>query len=286
MTEAWTVKKALQWTTGYFESKQIPEPRLGAELLLAHILQCKRLELYLRFDSILTPNERATYREVIYRRVEREPVQHILGYTEFMGYPIKVSREVLVPRPETEQLVDKLVEFCREHRIQDPRIVDIGSGTGCIAIALKHLMPEASITAIEKSGKALELAKQNAAENNVDVQFISGDVFEVFNGEAGSFNLIVTNPPYITQGDYDKLEPEVKNFEPIEALVGGADGLDFYRRLAPLAKKLLSDDGSLFMEVGYDQAEAVAALFAREGFKTNTAKDYNQIDRVVFAHRK
>lgn len=286
MSETWTVKQALQWTTGYFESKQIPEPRLGAELLLAHTLNCKRLELYLRFDSILTPNERSAYRESIYRRVDREPVQHILGYTEFMGYPIQVDKNVLVPRPETEQLVDKVVEHCREQQLQTPNILEIGTGSGCIAIALKLLLSEASITAVEKSNNALELAQKNASINQTELTFISGDVFEVMPSAEPRFDLIVTNPPYISKSDYEKLEPEVKQFEPIEALVGGEDGLDFYRQLAPLSKSLLTKDGSVFMEVGYDQAETVSQLFTKQGFYCETAKDYNQIDRVVIAHGK
>ena len=286
MSDTWTVKQALQWTTGYFESKQIPEPRLGAELLLAHTLNCKRLELYLRFDSILTPGERTAYRESIYRRVNREPVQHILGYTEFMGYPIKVDKNVLVPRPETEQLVDKVVEHCREQHLLAPKILEMGTGSGCIAIALKFLLPEASITAVEKSIEALELAKENASINKTELAFISGDIFEVMPSAEPHFDLIVTNPPYISSSDYEKLEPEVKRFEPIEALVYGEDGLDFYRKLAPLSKKLLMKDGSIFMEVGYDQAGKVSQLFTQQGFYCETAKDYNQIDRVVIAHGK
>lgn len=286
MSDTWTVKQALQWTTSYFESKQIPEPRLGAELLLAHTLKCKRLELYLRFDSILTPNERSAYRDSIYRRVEREPVQHILGYTEFMGYPIQVDKNVLVPRPETEQLVDKTVEHCREQQLSTPTILEIGTGSGCIAIALKFFLPGANITAVEKSESALELAQKNASVNQTEISFISGDVFEVMPSAEPRFDLIVTNPPYISQGDYEKLEPEVQRFEPVEALVGGDDGLDFYRKLAPLSKNLLTNDGSIFMEVGYDQAKTVSQLFAKEGFYCETAKDYNQIDRVVIAHGK
>lgn len=151
MSETWTLQRVLNWTIGYFNEKQIPEPRLSAELLLAHVLSCKRIELYVQFERLLSPEERAGYRALIQRRAAREPVQYILGETEFMGLPFKVTPAALIPRPETERLVDRVYEHLRQNSHPAPQILDIGTGSGCIAISLAKMLPEARVWALDQS---------------------------------------------------------------------------------------------------------------------------------------
>jgi len=286
MADIWTVQKVLNWTVEYFTSKNIPEPRLGAELLLAHVLACKRIELYLQFERILTQGELTDYRSFIQRRVKREPVQYILSETEFMGLSFKVSPAVLIPRPDTELLVDCAIEYLRENNFQQPHIMDIGTGSGCIAISLAKLFPDSTVWAVEKSSAALELAKENAQSNEVDIQFVENDFFESDSKLDTKFNIVVTNPPYIPDTDWEDLQPEVLQFEPAVALRGGTDGLDFYRRSIPLIGNMLDEDGAVFFETGYNQAREVAGMLADAGFTTTIRKDYQQIERVVIGRKK
>jgi len=257
---------------------------LSAELLLARVLKCTRIELYLQFERILTAEERRAYRELIHRRAAREPVQYILGETEFMGIPIRVTPAVLIPRPETEMLVDSVIEYAREAACP-LRILDIGTGSGCIAIALAKMIPEAMVTAIDISNEALEIAVANARLNNAEVTFLAGDIFQIYRELPRPLDIVVSNPPYISQDDWEQLQPEVKNYEPASALQGGDDGMDFYRRLAKVVQELLAPQGALFLETGYNQARAVAELFEAINFQTLIRPDLNQIERVVIARR-
>lgn len=286
MADIWTVQKVLNWTIEHFTSKNIPESRLGAELLLAHVLACKRIELYLQFERILTQGELSAYRSFIQRRVKREPVQYILGETEFMGLPFKVSPAVLIPRPETELLVDCAIEYLRENNFQQPRIMDIGAGSGCIAISLAKYFPDSTMWAVEKSSAALEVAGENARLNEVSIQFIESDFFENHTTLNTNFNIVVINPPYISDADWENLQPEVLQFEPALALRGGADGLDFYRQSIPLIGNMLEENGAVLYETGYNQAREVAAMLATAGFITTIRKDYQQIERVVIGRKK
>lgn len=284
MSETWTLQRVLNWTIGYFNEKHIPEPRLGAELLLAHVLGCKRIELYVQFERLLSAEERAAYRALIQRRAAREPVQYILGETEFMGLPFKVTPAALIPRPETERLVDRVYEHLRQNSHPTPSILDIGTGSGCIAVSLAKMLPEAQVWALDQSAAALELARENARRNEVSVTFRESDIFDPALSFPEKFSLLVTNPPYIARADWESLEPEVRRFEPREALFGGEDGLDFYRRIVPRARELLTPGGGIFLETGYDQAQTVAQLFAAAHFKTEIHHDYNQIERIVIAY--
>lgn len=285
-SEIWTVQKVLNWTVAYFTSKQIPEPRLSAELLLAQALDCKRIELYLQFERILSPGELAAYRSFIHRRVQREPLQYILGKCEFMGLPFKVTPAVLIPRPDTEVLVDCAIEYLKRAEIPSPRILDIGTGSGCIAISLAKFFPAAEVWAVEKSAPALQIARENAAAHGVEIRFVEMDFFADFPARQAQFQLLVTNPPYVADSDWETLQPEVRRFEPAEALRGGPDGLAFYRRLAPLLPQMLAPGAVAMLETGYNQARAVAALLEEQELATEIRKDYQQIERVVIGRRK
>lgn len=284
-SEIWTVQKVLNWTVAYFTSKQIPEPRLSAELLLAQVLDCKRIELYLQFERTLSPGELAAYRLYIQRRAQREPVQYILGESEFMGLPFKVTPAVLIPRADTEILVDNAVEYLKSMEFPTPRIIDVGAGSGCIAVSLAKFFPAAEVWAVEKSAPALQIARENAARNAVQIRFLETDFFADSPAREVRFHLLVTNPPYVADSDWETLQPEVRRFEPEEALRGGPDGLVFYRRLAPLLPEMLAPGAAAMLETGYNQARAVAALLEKQQLAVEIRKDYQQIERVVIGRR-
>ncbi|MEZ4744734.1 MAG: peptide chain release factor N(5)-glutamine methyltransferase [Calditrichia bacterium] len=281
MTEIWTVKKILDWTNQFFTEKQVPEARLSAEWLLADVLSCRRIELYLQFDRILTPDERAAFREFVKRRAAREPVQYILGETEFYGFPIKVTPDVLIPRPETELLVDFTVDYFRTNQDIPQVIMDIGTGSGCIAIALAKRLVDASVSAVDISEAALAVAKTNAVLNDADIHFHHADFLKMDNLSDKKFSVIVSNPPYVAETDWPGVQPEVRNFEPKTALLAGKDGLDFYRQLIPQLKNWLSPNGAVFLEVGYNQALEVKGFLDEANFSTEIKKDYHNIDRIV-----
>jgi release factor glutamine methyltransferase len=283
MVDTWTVQRVLNWTICYFTSKNIPEPRLSAELLLAHALNNKRIELYLQFERILTPGELAGYRSFIQRRLQREPVQYILGETEFMGLPFKVNPAVLIPRPDTELLVDCAIEYLKEVNIPRPRILDVGAGSGCIAISLAKFFPDAEVWAVEQSTDALAVAEGNARRNEVKIQFVNNDFFDYIPGLNIKFNIVVTNPPYVSDNDWEALQAEIRHFEPRQALWGGSDGFDFYRRFIPLLEEILETNGAAMMETGYNQAQDVAEMLKDRNFYVDIRKDYRQIERVVIA---
>lgn len=284
MPDLWTVEKILSWTINHFTSRKIPEPRLSAELLLSKVLNIKRIDLYLQFERILSAKELDRYREYVKRRVKREPVQYILEATEFCGFPFRVGPEVMVPRPETELLVDAVLEAVKASENTSPKILDIGTGSGCIAVSLAKLLPDSSIWAIEMSAAALKIARENADLNEVDVKFIAGDVFKDSSSVPG-FDIVVSNPPYVALRDIDKLEPEVLDFEPRDALFAGEDGLEFYKKFVNVIPGLLNKDGKIFLEIGYNQAAPLDELFSNANFKVKFKKDYNQIDRILILER-
>ena len=197
MPDLWTVDKILSWTINHFSANKIPEPRLSAELLLAKVLNMKRIDLYLQFERILSAKERDRYRDYVKRRVKREPVQYILGETEFYGFTFKVSSDVIVPRPETELIVDAVLEAVKASQNKSPKILDVGTGSGCIAVSLARLLPDCSIWAIEMSAAALQVARANADMNKVGVQFIEGDIFKDTPSLLTKFDIVVSNPPYV-----------------------------------------------------------------------------------------
>jgi release factor glutamine methyltransferase len=243
------------------------------------------MKLYLNFDRVLTPAETGALRELVKRRGQREPLQHITGSTSFCGYEIAVNRHALVPRPETELLAELGWQFLSTLNSQPSTALDFGTGTGCIAIALAAKCQDAKIIALDISTDALALAKQNAAQNKVAerIEFVQGDGFGAL--PAGTqFDLIISNPPYIPSAEIATLQPEVRDFDPRGALDGGADGLDFYRMLAAQAKAFLKPDGKIMLEFGDGQADAIKNIFENEKWIVEAVKeDYSQRERILVA---
>jgi release factor glutamine methyltransferase len=280
-----TVLEAIQKSADFLGKKSVESPRLQTELLLAHLLKLPRMKLYLNFDRVLTPAETGALRELVKRRGQREPLQHITGSTSFCGYEIAVSRHALVPRPETELLAELGWQFLSTLNSQPSTALDFGTGTGCIAIALAAKCPNAKTTALDISTDALALAKQNAAQNKVAerIEFVQGDGFGAL--PAGTqFDLIISNPPYIPSAEIETLQPEVRDFDPRGALDGGTDGLDFYRMLAAQAKAFLKPDGKIMLEFGDGQADALKTIFENEKWIVESVKDdYSQRARILIA---
>lgn len=293
--ETWTVLKIIQWTTEYLKGKGIESPRLDSEVLLAHLLKLDRVGLYLNFDRPMSKEELSSYREMIRRRGAREPMQYITGHQEFWSLDFKVTPDVLIPRPDTEILVEEALKAVRRETL-DVRsqnhapitILDLCTGSGCIAISLAKELKEAVVHAVDASEAALKIAKENAAKNGVEdrVLFMHGDLYEALPSHVSlltSYDLIVSNPPYVKNVDIPHIQPEVRDYEPRMALDGGPEGLDFYKRIISGASDHLIPCGWLLMEVGEGQAEAVAGMIKSLGVfePASTVKDLAGIERVV-----
>lgn len=280
-----TVLEAVKLSAEYLDKKGIGESRINAELLLCDILNCKRLDLYLRFEQPLKEEEKDKYREYIARRSKYEPLQYIVGYTEFYGYRFNVNPGVLIPRQETEILIDTVVESL--DRENNMRILDIGTGSGNIPITLAKEMTNAAITTIDISEKAIETAKHNAELNQVNgrVEFVHRSLFDGVE-RLGKFDAIVSNPPYVSSKEYGTLQNEVLLQEPKEALTDDGDGYKFYTKILELKDELLNEGGKLFFEAGDGKAQAVMELMNKHGMKNVSArKDYLDIDRVVYGEK-
>jgi release factor glutamine methyltransferase len=278
--EMWTIGTILKWTGQYFRDKGVDNPRLDAEVLLSHILSKDRVYLYVHFDQPLEEGELAAYREMVKKRAARMPVAYILGSKEFMGLSFVVNPAVLIPRPDTEILVEAAI--CCLQEVKRPRILDLGTGSGAIIISMLSCLPEAAGVSVDLSPEALQIAATNAQKHDVAerLSLLQGDLFTPLHEQ--QFDMIVSNPPYIPDRDIDGLEPEVRK-EPRLALAGGGDGLDFYRRIIAGAWQYLKADAYLALEVGNGQAHKVADL-ANEGEKYELGeiiKDYGGIERVV-----
>lgn len=275
-SDIWTTLKVLTWTTGYLADKGVENARREAEWLLCTATGLNRVGLYLNFDKPLSDDELTAARTLVSRRGRREPLQHILGNQEFDGLSFDVTPAVLIPRHDTETLVEQAFSHVPGAR----SILDIGTGSGCIAVSLARRLPEAAVTAVDISGDALAVARHNAARHDVDVEFLQGSFFQPVAGRC--FDLIVSNPPYIPSADLAGLQPEVRDFEPRPALDGGEDGLAAYRQIVGAAPNHLVPGGWLLLEVGAGQAADVAELLARAGFTgTIVATDPAGIQRVV-----
>ena len=280
-----TVLDAIQKSADFLGKKGVESSRLNAELLLAHLLKMPRMKLYLNFERALTAAETDGLRELVKRRGQREPLQHIIGSTSFCGLEIGVSRHALVPRPETEMLAELGWNFLVTRHSSLVTALDFGTGTGCIAIALAVKCPKAKIFALDLSADALVLAQQNALQNQVAerIEFLHGDGFAALSQKT-EFDLIISNPPYIASAEIETLQPEVKDFDPRAALDGGADGLDFYRRLATEAKNFLKPGGKIMVEFGDGQAAAIKNLFESEKWIVEAVQaDYSHRARILVA---
>jgi release factor glutamine methyltransferase len=272
--------EVLRRSTQYLESNGSPTPRLDAELLLAHCLGLTRIELYTQFERPLSETELAGCRELIRRRARREPVAYLIGRWGFRRLELDVDARVLVPRPETELVVERCLTLLDGR--ERPAVLDVGTGSGAIALALKDEMPEARVFACDVSADALDVARANAARLGLDVELIESDLLERVPGDA--FQLVVSNPPYIAESEMATLQPEVAEHEPRIATVAGVDGLEIYRRLLPQAAERLAGGGHLVLECGAGQVPALAAELVRIGYAdVGVDRDLSGIERVVWA---
>ena len=266
-------------TTPYLDKAGVASPRLTIELLLAHVLKKKRLQIYLEFERELDDATLEILRGLVKRRVAGEPLQYVTGEAEFCGLKLTVDRRVLIPRPETELLVEVVAAR------KPATVVDVGTGSGCIALALAQRLPAAEITATDVSPDALAVAKANAARYDFKnfTRLLQGDLLSIF-PDSLTVDAIVSNPPYIASGELAKLPREVKDFEPAQALFAGVDGLEVIRRLVLEAKRFLSPAGFVALEIGAGQRAAVAELFESAGYKVaQVEKDLQGHERVIVA---
>lgn len=285
-TPDWTVGRLLDWTRGFLAEKRIDEPRLSAELLLAHALACRKIDLYTRFEQRPAPPQVAAFRELVRRAAAQEPIAYLVGHKEFYSIDLLVSPAVLIPRPETELLVEAAVMHCRAAGHERCDVLDLGTGSGCVAIAVARLVPGAAVVATDVSPDALDVARRNverlALAERVRLAVADGPDLPAELRPAAGFDLILCNPPYIAEPHRAALPANVRDYEPALALFGGADGLSLIRRLAAGAGALLAPSGRLLLEVADGQADAVAALFTETGWRhERTTPDAAGIPRML-----
>jgi release factor glutamine methyltransferase len=287
----WTIIKLLQWATTYFDTHDIDSPRSTAEILLAHALNTSRIDLYLRYDQPLNSDELGRFKALIKRRINREPVAYILERKEFWSLDLRVTRDVLIPRPETECLVEKSLEVLAVDINRTSKLIlELGTGCGAVIIALASENPRHSYWATDISITAIQIACQNAIQNDLmgKIHFITGDWFAPLRSAAGGFDLIVSNPPYIKSGDLARLQPEIQAHEPLLALDGAADGLSCMRHIIQSAYRFLRPGGALVLEIGYDQKSALKQMIAECGEYEGVSfyQDYSGYDRILQMHKK
>lgn len=289
-TEAWTVGRLLKWTTDFLKQKDSTSPRLDAEVLLATARGCERIELYTAFAEEPPETIRAKFRELVRRRAAGEPVAYLVGHREFYSLPFKVTRDVLIPRPETELLVVALLDAAKELGSRKPAlsIADVGTGSGIVAICAAKNLPQCHVTAIDVSSKALDVARANAETHGVvdRVELVESDLFSQV--EDRRFDLIASNPPYVSELEMRELRPEVAGFEPHLALCGGPTGTEIIKRLVPAAAERLVLGGCLLLEVSpMIEQQTHEIIKTHGGFEASrTLKDLAGLARVVIAQRQ
>jgi len=283
----WTVVEILKTTSDYFHQKQFENPRLNAELLLCHVLKIERVQLYLQFDRRLLQGELSEYRELVRRRSQNEPLQYLTGHTEFMGLPFEVSSSVLIPRPETELLVETALEILVGMEKNPVQIWDIGTGSGCIAISIAAQCRNCELLATDISEQALHLAEKNADRNRVDGR-IRFEVHDVLNDPVPNgveVDMLVSNPPYVTAEEYDGLQPEIVKFEPKLAVTDFGDGLVFYRRIFSLLEKLATCKLAL-IELSGTRPDPILELMSKTGLQQFEIKnDLNDRPRILIIRK-
>jgi len=282
----WTVRELMKFAIDHLQKLGFEETRLTVELLLSHALGCQRIQLYTSFDKPLTKEELARFRALYERRLVHEPVQYIVGTSNFMGLQLRVDPAVLIPRPETETLVEQAMILCKEFATDEQiSIIELGAGSGNIAIALAKFVKNATIVSIDNNPDAIELARENAITHKVDsnIDFRLIDMFEpVDQLLLRRFNVLVSNPPYISKEDWEGLPTEVRRFEPRSALTDFKDGFDFYQRIVELAPYLLRNEGAVLVEVGYGQSKPVGDMMRNAAFSdVSSVPDLQGIQRVV-----
>lgn len=275
--EQWRIIDIIKWGSDYFAKKGIDSPRLNTELILSNVLNISRFDLYKSYDKPLINEELHKVKALIKRRLNREPIQYILGEAYFLGRKFYVDNSSLIPRPETELIVTLALQCPNKYKTT---ILDIGTGCGCIAISLAINLPTSLIYAIDNNQKSLELAQKNAQLYGINnIIFEKIDILKELPSYQ-QFDIILSNPPYISLDEYNKLEPELY-FEPKDALSDNKDGLSFYYRFVEIFPKLLCSEGIFFVEIGYNQFETVKDIFQKNNFKINVTKDFNGIPRVI-----
>jgi len=282
-----TVLESIKLATEYLNQKGIESGRANAELILAFIINCKRLDLYLLFDRPLTDNELQLYREFLKRRGMFEPLQYILGKTEFFGLELKVTRDVLIPRPETELLVEEVLNNISKEN--DQLILDIGCGSGNISIALAASKEKVNIIATDIDDKSLNLAKENAEKNNVTskIKFIRHDILKDELTNFPMYDCVVSNPPYVSKENFSTLQREIKEFEPRHAVTDERDGYTFYRSICKKVSEKIKSKGKLFFEIAEGQCNTVTKIMEQNNFiNIIVKKDYQNIDRIVYGELK
>jgi len=282
--ERWTVMRLIDWTKDYFAEAGLENPRLEAEVLLCHVLGMTRVEVYTKYATIPGAEPLARFRALIKRRIAGEPTQYLTNRAEFYSVPLYVDSRVLIPRPDSERLVDVAVETADRER--EIKIADLCTGSGCVALALARSLPEARIIAVDVSADALEVARRNVEDNGLAerITLMEGDLAAPLReaGLAGTLDMIVSNPPYVRSDEVERLAVEIRDHEPREALVAGAEGTEFHRRIAGESPEMLRGGGTLVMEIGEDQGAAVTDIMEKAGFREVTlTKDFSGRNRVV-----
>jgi release factor glutamine methyltransferase len=279
-----SVLEIIKKTTDFFAAKGIESPRLNAELLVGQALALKRMQLYIQFERLLTEPELEKIRPLVRRRAQREPLQYVLGESDWFGLKLKVDRRALIPRPETELLAEWVTKLVT---VTPARILDLGTGSGALALGLATHWPEAQVTAVDLSGDALALARENAIALGLDsrVAFVESDWFSTVPTDA-PFDLIVANPPYLSESETAAAEPEVREYEPVKALIAADEGIADLRKIVAAAPRYLSVGGLLAMETGTAQHAELARLCVEAGFSRSESKqDLTGRDRFIFAWR-
>jgi release factor glutamine methyltransferase len=286
--KVWTILDMITWGTGYLTEKKIDDARLTIELLLSHVLKFQRIQLYTKFDQPLSEQELGQFKALLKRRLSNEPLQYITGETEFLGLKFFVEKSVLIPRPETELLVDQALKFITQRFPSDApiTILDLGTGSGCIAVSLAVKLPSASVTAVDISPDALAVAARNAERNGVQdrVHFLHGDIHTL---QASTFperfHCILANPPYISSAELLLVAADVKEHEPLLALTDNANGLTFYPEIAHFASAALTADGFVGVEHAYEQSDNVLGIFTQAGFSApKVVTDFQGVKRHLF----
>jgi release factor glutamine methyltransferase len=285
LLSAMQLKQSIDSACSFFLQNDVPSPRLNAELLMMFVLGCDRAYLYAHPERSLSAEEQSRYDEVIRERARGCPTQYITGHQEFWGLDLIVSPVVLIPRPETEHVVETVLELVQQRDPEDKlRLIDVGTGSGCIALALASELPGADIHASDISDEALEIARINAARLRLDhqIQFRRSDLLSVYAGE--QFDFVVCNPPYVGESEADKVQKQVREFEPKMAVFSGQEGMDIYQLLIPQARAVLNPGGWLIMEIGFSTEEKVKALLT-DWAEVQTTADLQGIPRVVAARK-
>jgi len=308
----WTIQKLLNWVTEHFTEKGIDSPRLSAELLLSHILGMKRIELYTQFDKLVSQQQLDQLHDLVKRAGQYEPIAYLTGKTEFYSLRLNVTPDCMIPRPETELLVERAIEFLRTRPVRNfatdkmtrkenfsnggktgrQFICDLCTGCGCIAVAIAKNYPDADIIATDISDAALSIAANNIEKHKLKdrIKLLCGDLFDPIMPQldVNKFDLIVCNPPYTTAAEFESLEKNIKAFEPRIALYAGEDGLDVYRKIVEKVDRFLKPDAAIMLEIGYAQGQAVRELLEQVGCFGEIAieKDYHNNDRIVTAIKK